>query len=192
MKNLPTVAQPQCQSVTCSTHQSVNICLGCHCHRLNCHLAIVFVCRGLPLGHVSSDWYKCRTRTKMNTPPPPPPTVFLTKPTNCGQMSGGSGLGWWSATIVAFSISLCAVRGWQPHLSSRLMTNTRAPGHSYGFSIERGPWHVCVLITIKSMSVGFPAPNSLPPFSSSFASLVFLKPKRQRIRHFVSASLSLN
>lgn len=73
----------------------------------------------------------------MNTPPPPP-NVFLTKPTNCGQMSGGSGLGWWSATIVAFSISLCAVRGWQPHLSSRLMTNTRAPGHSYGFSIERG------------------------------------------------------
>lgn len=74
----------------------------------------------------------------MNATPPLHHTIFLTKPTNCGQMSGGSGLGWWSATIVAFSVSLCAVRGWQPHLSSRLMTNTRAPGHSYGFSIERG------------------------------------------------------
>jgi len=84
MNSLPTVARPHCQSVTSipqPSRQSVNICLGCHCRRLNCHLAIVFVC--WPSRWVMLPVIDTNAGTGRKSPPLP------IKPTNCGQMSGG-------------------------------------------------------------------------------------------------------
>jgi len=72
MNSLPTVALPHCQSVTSipqPSRQSVNICLGCHCRRLNCHLAIVFVC--WPSRWVMLPVIDTNAGTGRKSPPPP-------------------------------------------------------------------------------------------------------------------------